>query len=130
VSVAEQVEAAVAAHPDGSVGSVVLSGEADRTTGVVFDVESLGEKQDTVYVDPYTGEVTGSLVTWWGSTPLQTWFDVLHRDLHLGEVGLLYSEFAASWLWVVVLGGVVLWLRRQRAGRRRAVRGALLPDLA
>ena len=125
---AQQVAAAVAAHPEGSVGSVIVSGEADTTTRVVFNVESLGEKQDTVFVDPYTSEVRGSLVTWFGETPLQTWFDDLHRNLHLGVFGRHYSELAASWLWVVVLGGLVLWLRRQR-GRRR-VRATLLPDLS
>ncbi|WP_311445684.1 PepSY-associated TM helix domain-containing protein [Frankia nepalensis] len=130
---AEQVQAAVAAHPEGSAGSMILTGEDDRTTGVVFFVDALGEKQDTVYVDPYTSEIHGSLVTWWGSTPLQTWFDDLHRNLHLGDLGLHYSELAASWLWVVVLGGALLWLRRLRAGREgrgRAVRRALLPDLS
>jgi uncharacterized iron-regulated membrane protein len=124
----EQVAAAVAAHPEGSVASVVLPAGDDLNTRVVFTVADLGESQRTVYVDPYTAEVRGSLVTYYGSTPLQTWLDVLHRDLHLGAVGEHYSEVAASWLWVVALGGVVLWLRRQR-GRRGRVRGTLLPDL-
>lgn len=129
----EQVAAAVAAHPDGSVASVVLPSGDDLNTRVVFSVASLEESQRTVYVDPYTAEVRGSLVTYYGSTPLQTWLDVLHRDLHLGTVGEHYSELAASWLWVVALGGVVLWLRRQGGRRgtvRGKVRGTLLPDLA
>jgi uncharacterized iron-regulated membrane protein len=126
---AEQVAAAVAAHPEGSVVSVVLPGDADLNTRVVFAVESLGEKNHTVYVDPYTAKVRGTLVTWFGSTPLQTWLDELHRDLHLGAVGNLYSELAASWLWVVALGGLVLWLRRRRDARNR-VRATVLPELS
>ncbi|GIJ49210.1 membrane protein [Virgisporangium aliadipatigenens] len=122
---AEQVAAAVAAHPEGTVSEVILPAGDDLNTRVVFAVESLGENNDTVYVDPYTARVKGSLVTYYGATPLNTWLDVLHRDLHLGPVGNLYSELAASWLWIVALGGVVLWLRRQR-GRLRA---ALVPDL-
>src|SRR5690606_27183248 len=43
------------------------------------------------------------------------------RDLRLGEAGRWYSELAASWLWVVALGGLVLWFARSRA--RRKLRG-------
>ncbi|WP_241251360.1 PepSY-associated TM helix domain-containing protein [Candidatus Protofrankia californiensis] len=125
---AEQVTAARAAHPEGTVSAVLTGDGADRTTRVVLDVPELGEKQRTVYVDPYTGQVRGALTTWWGSTPLTTWLDDLHRNLHLGAVGRNYSEVAASWLWVVALGGLVLWVARRRRDRR--VRRVLLPDLA
>ncbi|MFJ6987314.1 MULTISPECIES: PepSY-associated TM helix domain-containing protein [unclassified Streptomyces] len=122
-----QVAAARAEHPDGTL-TAVRPGTGDGTTQVDFSLPELGEKTHTVYVDPYTGDVTGQLTTWWTSTPLTTWLDVLHRDLHLGEVGNLYSEFAASWLWVIVLGGLVLWWRRARGGR--TARRLLLPDRA
>lgn len=126
---AEQVAAAIAAHPEGSVGSVVPPASAEATTRVVFTVEGIGDRQHTVFVDPYTNQVRGTLVTWWGETPVMTWFDDLHRNLLLGDVGRNYSELAASWLWVVALGGLVLWLRRVR-GRRRIVRATLLPELS
>lgn len=126
---AEQVVAAQAAHPDGDLASVIPPVEATDTTKVVFNVPELGEKQHTVYVDPYTNKVRGTLVTWFGETPLMTWLDDLHRNLQLGVVGRHYSELAASWLWVVVLGGLFLWLRRQWTGRRKLRRTAL-PDLA
>jgi uncharacterized iron-regulated membrane protein len=125
----EQVTAAIAAHPDGAVASVIPPATVDATTQVVFAVTGLGEKQHTVYVDPYTNEVRGTLVTWFGETPMMTWFDDLHRNLLLGDVGRHYSELAASWLWVIALGGLVLWLRRQR-GRRNKVRATLSPDLS
>ncbi|WP_083473212.1 PepSY domain-containing protein [Frankia sp. R43] len=124
---AEQIDAALAAYPDGAFGSVHTGEAPDRTTQVVLFEEALGDKQRTVYVDPYTGEVQGALVTWWGSTPLTTWLDQLHINLHLGDTGLYYSEFAASWLWVIALGGLVLWLARRR--RRSGARTVLLPDL-
>ncbi|WP_409073366.1 PepSY-associated TM helix domain-containing protein [Micromonospora chalcea] len=126
-TLAQQVTAARAAHPDGTIAAVV-PGTGDRTTQVVFSLEELGDKQHTVYVDPYTGEVTGRLTTWFGSTPATTWLDDLHRNLHLGEVGRHYSEIAASWLWVLVLGGVVLWWRRRSATRARTTH-LLVPDL-
>lgn len=125
---AEQVTAARAAHPAGDLASVLPPVEASDTTKVVFNLPELGEKQHTVYVDPYTNEVRGTLTTWFGETPLMTWLDDLHRNLHLGVAGRHYSELAASWMWVVVLGGLFLWLRRQWTGRRK-LRRTVLPDL-
>lgn len=129
-SLAEQIAAARAAHPEGTLASVSTPPGPEYTTRVVLSVPELGDRQRTVFVDPYTGKVTGELTTWWGSTPLTTWLDDLHRNLHLGESGRLYSEVAASWLWVIVAGGLVLWLGRSRGQRAKSVRGALLPDRA
>ncbi len=122
----EQVAAAAAAHPEGTLNSLVVDSDPGRTTGVVLDVDGLPEDtQRTVYVDPYTAGVRGSLDTWFDTPPLQTTLDALHRNLLLGEPGRLYSELAASWLWVVVLGGLALWIGKRR-GRRKAA-AALLP---
>ncbi|OSY39990.1 hypothetical protein BG653_05634 [Streptomyces platensis] len=84
--------------------------------------------RELVFVDPYTGNVRGALDTYGstGALPLRTWLDALHRDLHLGETGRLYSELAASWLWVVAGGGVALWIGRKR--RNRKLRTLALPD--
>jgi uncharacterized iron-regulated membrane protein len=121
---AGQIAAARTAHPGGTIAAVQPA-TGDQTTRVVFSQPDLGENQHTVYVDPRTGEVQGRLTTWWGSTPVTTWLDDLHRNLHLGDLGRHYSELAASWLWVLTLGGIVLWWRR-----RRSVRKMLAPELA
>ncbi|CCQ18212.1 PepSY-associated TM helix domain-containing protein [Rhodococcus sp. IEGM 1401] len=63
----------------------------------------------TVFVDPYTAQVRGELTTFGEWLPVRAWIDELHRNLHLGDLGRNYSELAASWLWVVALGGLVLW---------------------
>ncbi|WP_229068428.1 PepSY domain-containing protein [Actinoplanes sp. DH11] len=128
VPVSQQITAARATHPEGSLTGVRV-GEGQATTQVDFTSPGLPEEHvHTVYVDPYTGAVTGQLETWATATPLNTWLDQFHRDLHLGTTGELYSEFAASWLWVVALGGVALWWRRQRGNR--TARRLLAPDLA
>ncbi|MFI8520111.1 PepSY-associated TM helix domain-containing protein [Streptomyces sp. NPDC085481] len=124
----EQIAAARAAHPEGTLDSVVTPPGPEDTTRVVLSLPELGEKQRTVFVDPYTAEVKGELTTWFGSTPATTWLDDLHRNLHLGEFGRLYSEVAASWLWVIVAGGLVLWIGRSRGQRAKSARGVLLPD--
>ncbi|MFJ3633381.1 PepSY-associated TM helix domain-containing protein [Streptomyces sp. NPDC090112] len=125
---AEQIAAARGAHPEGALAEVVTPASAEDTTRVVLSLPELGEKQRTVFVDPYTAEVKGELTTWFGSTPVTTWLDDLHRNLHLGETGRLYSEVAASWMWVIVAGGLVLWIGRARGQRAKSARGVLLPD--
>jgi uncharacterized iron-regulated membrane protein len=123
-----QVAAARAVHPDGTLASVLPAATPDATTRVVFALPQLGEKQHTVYIDPYTTQVRGTLTTWFDETPLTTWLDDLHRNLHLYTVGRVYSELAASWLWVLVVGGLILWLHRQWRTRRR-IRAIVMPDL-
>ncbi|MBD0839897.1 PepSY-associated TM helix domain-containing protein [Streptomyces sp. TRM68416] len=123
--VSEQVAAARKAHPEGTVTAVRPSPEDDATTRVLLSgVEGVDETHTlAVFVDPYTGEVRGALEQYGstGALPLRTWIDEFHRDLHLGETGRLYSELAASWLWVIAGGGLVLWFSRRRAQRK--VRG-------
>lgn len=125
----EQVSAAREAHPEGTVNAVRPASEAGATTRVLLDVPGLGESRRlAVFVDPYTGTVRGALEAYGnsGALPLRTWIDELHRGLHLGDPGRIYSELAASWLWVVTAGGLVLWIGRRRTSRR--VRRTLLPD--
>ncbi|MGW2030770.1 PepSY-associated TM helix domain-containing protein, partial [Streptomyces sp. NPDC001811] len=123
--VSDQVTAAREAHPEGTVAAVRPAPEAGATTRVLLaGVEGVdAEHTLAVFVDPYTGTVRGALEQYGatGALPLRTWIDELHRDLHLGETGRLYSELAASWLWVIAGGGLVLWFSRRRALRR--VRG-------
>jgi uncharacterized iron-regulated membrane protein len=119
----EQVRAARAAYPQGSLAGVRVPDDKHDTTRVILNVPGLGaEDQRTVFVDPSTATVKGQLTTWYDATPLTTWLDALHRNLHLGAFGRNYSELAASWLWVIVGGGLLMWLGRGRSYRSR--RGA------
>ena len=120
---ADQVRAALATDPSGDLVAVRPAPEPGATTRVLFD-DGLGESEHrAVFVDPGTGAVKGSLVSYGtsGVLPFRTTIDQLHRNLLLGEPGRLYSELAASWLWVVALGGLALWIARWRA-RRASVR--------
>jgi uncharacterized iron-regulated membrane protein len=124
--ISQQVAAARKAHPEGIISAVRPSPEAGATTRVLLsEVKDIGSGHTlAVFVDPYTGKVRGALEQYGstGALPLRTWIDELHRNLHLGENGRLYSELAASWLWVITGGGLVLWLSRRRTQRK--VRGA------
>ncbi|MFJ5101950.1 PepSY-associated TM helix domain-containing protein [Streptomyces sp. NPDC088554] len=117
----DQLGAAREAHPESTITSVRLPDEEGATTRVLMSAPGLGESKSlAVFVDPYTAEVRGDLVSYGssGALPLRTWLSEFHRNLQLGEPGRIYSELAASWLWVVALGGLLLWTGRRRASRR------------
>lgn len=120
-----QVGAAAKAAPQGTVTAVWPAPEADATTRVIMESPGLAEGETlTVFVDPYTAEVRGKLTTVGDALPLRAWLSEFHASLQLGEFGRNYSELAASWLWVVALGGLALWV-----GRKRARKAALVvPD--
>lgn len=120
-----QVEAAKGAAPQGEVVSVWPAPEAEATTRVIMESKGLPEGETlTVFVDPYTAEVRGQLATAGDALPLRAWLSEFHASLQLGEFGRNYSELAASWLWVVALGGLALWIGRR--GKRKA--DLVLPD--
>ena len=123
VPVAQQIRAAQTERPDLTVAAVRPAAEAGDTTRVLFTDPSLGESERlAVFVDPATGTSVGELAVYGSSSalPLRTWISELHRHLHLGEPGRIYSELAASWLWVIALGGLYLWVERYRRNRDKA----------
>ncbi|MGW5877468.1 PepSY-associated TM helix domain-containing protein [Nocardiopsis terrae] len=123
----EQVRIAEAEVPGSRVDSVRPATTPEDSTRVLLArPDGASGPQPTVFVDPHAGEVLGVAETYGtsGAMPVRTWIDLLHRELHLGEAGRLYSELAASWLWVVALGGFALWVAR---ARRRRARRLLVP---
>lgn len=128
--VSEQIAAAQAERPDLTVSAVRPSAEQGQTTRVLFTDPTLGESERlAVFVDPVSAQPVGELVVYGSSSalPVRTWISQLHRHLHLGEPGRIYSELAASWLWVIALGGVYLWVRRYRTAKAR--NGSVAPRL-
>lgn len=127
-SLGDQVNAARAYLKDGRPVFAVRPATAPgRTTRVMFTDPSLGESEtQAIFVDPVTLEIKGNL-TVYGTTgilPLRLMIDKVHRALLLGDAGRIYSELAASWLWIATLGGVVLWLSRRRGDAAAAAAGA------
>ncbi|MEV6278465.1 PepSY-associated TM helix domain-containing protein [Nocardia sp. NPDC051832] len=131
---AEQVSAAVKTQPNLALVAVAPAPGAQDTTRVIFNDPSLGESERrAVFVNPYTAQPVGDSVVYGssGALELRTWIDQLHRSLHLGETGRLYAELAASWLWIIALAGLVLWVRRVRGRRQRnSAKWLLTPDRA
>ncbi|MCP2252645.1 putative iron-regulated membrane protein [Prauserella aidingensis] len=126
---ADQVRAAQDAVPGARVEAVRPAPEPGATTRVLFAAPELGSSESrTVFVDPGNAAITGELTTYGtsGVLPLRMTLDQLHRNLLLGEPGRIYSELAASWLWVIALAGLALWTARRtkrRTGHADATRG-------
>lgn len=124
---AQQAAAAQAAVPHLTISGMRPGAGPEDSTRIMFSDATLGEDtRRAVFVDPYTARVLGDEPVWLGYLPVSTWLDGLHRHLQLGEPGRLYSELAASWLGVVALGGVYLWLVKSRTERNRGRAGKLL----
>ncbi|MBR9902510.1 MAG: PepSY domain-containing protein [Gammaproteobacteria bacterium] len=94
------------------------------TTRLMFSEPGLGTSEHrAVFVDPISLAVTGDTTVYGtsGILPLRTMIDHFHRQLLMGDMGRLYSELAASWLWVAALGGVILWVWQRRALKARSM---------
>lgn len=64
-----------------------------------------------IFIDPVSLAVRGDMTVYGtsGILPLRQKIDYLHRSLLLGDIGRIYSELAASWMWIAALGGIALW---------------------
>jgi uncharacterized iron-regulated membrane protein len=119
LSLALQIDAAKnIAGLDAPLVAVRPAATPGDTSRIMFGGPEMGPSETrAIFVDPGTAEVRGDLGVYGtsGVLPVRAWIDQFHRSLQLGTAGRLYSELAASWLWIIALGGVVLWAtKRQR----------------
>lgn len=115
VSPQQQLDAAMAAHPGEAFRYVPpaashLAAEVDITTA---------DGKQAVYVDPYTGEVTGT-IPYQGSV---MWIvRTIHSLSYFGETASLIIEIVGGWSILLVLTGIYLWWPRGRRGGVMSVR--------
>lgn len=116
---ARQIEAAQqAAGINDTPAAIRPATQPGTTTRVMFSENGHGPSEHrALFIDPVTLAVRGDMTVYGtsGVLPLRTAIDQFHRGLLLGDIGRLYSELAASWLWIAALGGIVLWWQRRRA---------------
>lgn len=105
-----QVAAALTAQP-GEAVRFVPSSQADLASEV--DVRAADGTRHSIYVDPYSGEVTGSL-PYRGS--LMWTIRHLHSLSYFGTAASLIIELVAGWAILLVLTGLYLWWPRGRRG--------------
>ncbi|GHB09974.1 PepSY-associated TM helix domain-containing protein [Salinicola rhizosphaerae] len=123
-TLARQIEAAQdAAGITANPAAVRPASGPGATTRVMFSAPGNGPSEHrALFIDPVTLAIHGDMTVYGtsGALPLRTAIDQFHRGLLLGDVGRLYSELAASWLWLIALGGALLWWQRRRATRASA----------
>ncbi len=95
--------------------TVAINADPARSAEFVFRLPD-GEKQ-SVYLNPYTGEVLGTLSVEHRFMQVDR---MLHRKLLLGKPGELLMELAACWTLVMIGTGVALWWPRERTRLRDA----------
>ncbi|OUE24204.1 PepSY-associated TM helix domain-containing protein [Clavibacter michiganensis] len=123
VPLAAQVEAAEAVV--GGSGALVAVRPAPApgdTTRVMFTGDGLRASESrAIFVDPADASIRGDLPVYGtsGALPLRSAISDIHRTLGLGDAGRLYSELAASWLGIVTVAGLGLWIARWRRSPRR-----------
>jgi len=108
---ASQITAAALEANPGTLKAYSSAAAADRSA----EVDILGEDglKNTVYVDPYTGAVKGSL--WDGGaagSPAMYVVRKLHSLEYVGWIGNRLIEMAAGWMVLLVASGVYLWWPR------------------
>ncbi|WP_144141289.1 PepSY-associated TM helix domain-containing protein [Paraburkholderia sp. BCC1884] len=112
------VKARAAMPPTSTAVTATIASAPDRSSEFVFRLAD-GDKQ-SVYVNPYSGEVLGTLSVEHRFMQVDR---MLHRKLLLGKPGELLMELAACWTLVMIATGVALWWPR----RSQTVRAALVP---
>jgi uncharacterized iron-regulated membrane protein len=106
-----------AALPAGSLATTaMIDKDAKRSAEFVFRLPD-GDKQ-SVYLNPYTGEVLGTLSVEHRFMQVDR---MIHRKLLLGKFGELLMELAACWTLVMIGTGVALWWPRERTTLRNAL---------
>ena len=106
---------AAAAEPHGAVPTAaVVNTDPRRSAEFVFRLKP--GSSESVYLDPYTGEVLGRLSV---ENRLMKQIRNLHRGLMLGKAGEILMELAGCWTLVMIGTGIALWWpkARQKGGR-------------
>lgn len=118
--------AARQATPAGSVPvSMPVNNRADRSTEFIFRFPD--GAQHSVYVNPYTAKILGSLSV---SDRFMQITRMLHRKLLLGKPGELLMELAACWALVMIGTGIALWWPRRQQGSRHITRTGFWPQFS
>lgn len=119
VSAATQLGSVKEAFPEASIGSMKFY-ETPRTTEI--SVTSNGESM-SVFVNPYNGEITGTLLTEKKFTEI---FKKIHSELFIGGTfANRLVELAACWAIILLVTGLYLWWPRSK----EAIWGTILPRL-
>ena len=119
LSSSEQLVKVKEAYPDSVVTSMVFSDDEESTTKMGLMMAN-GD-MTSVYLNPYTGEVAGTLKPEEQFTEI---FKKIHSELLVGgTVANRLVELAACWAIILLLTGLYIWWPRSKA----SIWGTVLP---
>jgi uncharacterized iron-regulated membrane protein len=101
---------AVASEPRNAVPTTAQI-DADPRRSAEFVFRQPSGESESVYVNPYTGAVLGTLSV---EHRLMKQIRNLHRGLMLGKTGELVMELAGCWTLVMIGTGIALWWPKAR----------------
>jgi uncharacterized iron-regulated membrane protein len=110
-----QLQAVQTAYPEATVSQYIPPIAADRSSQ--FSIATVGGQELTIFVNPYTAQVLGSLDP---STTWHWWANDVHGTFFLGETGDRLIEIAAGFAILLVITGLYLWWPRERQEILRA----------
>jgi len=92
---------------------VAVTIPTDASQATKFKVAGRGRASNSLYVDPYSNEVTGQV-----NQKQTLMYDVrkFHGELLLGRTGTLVVELVASWFIVLILTGLYIWWPKKSSG--------------
>jgi uncharacterized iron-regulated membrane protein len=110
---------ATSAEPRDAVpATAVINTNPRRSAEFVFRLKS--GLSESVYLNPYTGEVLGRLSV---EDRLMKQIRNLHRGLMLGKTGEILMELAGCWTLVMIGTGIALWWPKARAESHKSPKG-------
>ena len=83
----------------------------DNNKATAFKIKTKGHAREMVYVDPYSGIVTGTIDQ---KQTLMYTVRKLHGELLLNKPGTLVVELVASWFLVLIITGLYVWWPARR----------------
>lgn len=98
-------------HSSKEITGVDLPESDEYNTG--FKLKGKGRASEVLYIDPYTGELTGKFSQ---QQTLMHKVRKLHGELLLGKLGTLAIELVASWFIVLLLTGIYIWWPKKAYG--------------
>lgn len=108
-------------YPEASILSMTEPLESDDATRFSIADPAAGDAAADVYVNPWTGEVTGALNP---DTTLSGYAVRLHGDLMTGKKGDAVIELGACWAIVMAITGYYMFAKGWKARKRRLAANA------
>jgi uncharacterized iron-regulated membrane protein len=115
----EQIEKVLERYPEATITKYRPGEEPSRSSEVhiLIDHETI-----TVFVNPYTGEVTGELLN---KMRIFDRVEEFHGELMLGTIGDRIVELTACWTLVLIVTGFYLWF----PNKKTKIFGLIFPRL-